>query len=125
MRKIKKQKERGRRKIIIISVFTFLLIMTSGYAAFSTQISLHAKGNILCKEKSAKEIMEQSVVTEGSGIYKDSYEDGRYVYRGAEVNNYINFNDELWRIIAVEVNGTLKIVRNQSIGDMPFDTKGN
>ena len=125
MRKIRRKREKRKRNIVIISVFAFLIIMTGGYAAFNTNISLHAKGNILCKGKSAKEIMEKNLVTDGSGIYKDSYEDGRYVYRGAEVNNYINFNDELWRIIAVEVNGTLKIIRWESIGQMSFDNKGH
>lgn len=49
MRKIRRKREKRNRKIIIISVLVFLLIMTSGYAAFSTNISLHAKANI--KEK--------------------------------------------------------------------------
>ena len=49
MRKIKRKREKIKKRVIIVSVFLFLIIMTSGYAAFSTNITLHAKGNI--KEK--------------------------------------------------------------------------
>ena len=53
------------------------------------------------------------VVTSGDGLYEDQYEDGRYVYRGSEPNNYIQFNNELWRIIAKEADGTYKIIRDE------------
>ena len=53
------------------------------------------------------------VVTSGDGLYEDQYEDGRYIYRGSEPNNYIQFNNELWRIIAKETDGTYKIIRDE------------
>ncbi len=53
------------------------------------------------------------VVTSGDGLYEDQYEAGRYIYRGSEPNNYIQFNNELWRIIAKETDGTYKIIRNE------------
>ena len=53
------------------------------------------------------------VVTSGDGLYEDQYEDGRYIYRGSEPNNYIQFNNELWRIVAKETDGTYKIVRDE------------
>ena len=63
-----------------------------------------------------------SPVTSGDGIYKDEYESGRCVYRGENPNNYIRFNNELWRIIAREADGAYKIVRNEVLPeDMPFD----
>lgn len=56
-----------------------------------------------------------SPVTSGDGIYKDEYESGRCVYRGENPNNYIRFNNELWRIIAREADGTYKIIRNEAL----------
>ena len=53
------------------------------------------------------------VVSSGDGLYQDQYEPGRYVYRGSNPNNYIQFNDELWRIIAKEADGTYKIIRDE------------
>ena len=72
--------------------------MTVGYAAFQTNINITAKGNILEKGITINDL-KKLTVTSGDGLYKDTYETGRYVYKGANPNNYITFNNELWRII--------------------------
>ena len=64
-------------------------------------------------------------VTEGDGLYKDEYENGRYFYKGVNPNNYITFNNETWRIISVENDGTIKIMRNESIGNQIWDSDGS
>ena len=54
-----------------------------------------------------------------------------YRYIGADPNNYVRFNDELWRIIGVfdtddgtgKVEKRLKIIRHESIGDYSWDNK--
>ena len=68
---------------------------------------------------------EVEVVTTGDGLYEDSTRPGRYVYKGANPNNYITFNNETWRIVAKEADGTYKIVRNELLSEyMPFDERG-
>ncbi len=159
--------------------------------------------------------IEVNVVTTGDGLYADTYEEGRYIYKGAFPNNYIildkskiiqkynmivngwssellfdsnsecqefinsypiqeemgneaeatcifkndhyipvvnnaivntfdskdtceeskddidfdvqcveaNYYDDIWRIIAIESDGAVKIIRNESIGDMPYDNE--
>ena len=52
---------------------------------------------------------------------KNFDEDGRYVYEGKSPNNYITFNDETWRIISLEPDHTIKIMRNESIGDKAYN----
>ena len=121
MRRSRKRKK--QRKIIILSMICLLCIMTAGYAAFQTNLNINAKGNIVSKGITSSEL-KNNVVTSGDGLYKDTTEDGRYIYRGADPNNYITFNDETWRIISVESDGTLKIIRNESIGNMAWDEKG-
>ena len=61
-------------------------------------------------------------IIEDAGLEKDPYE-CRYFFTGANPNNYITFNDEKagWRIISVECDGTIKIIRNDSIGDMGWN----
>ena len=44
-----------------------------------------------------------------------------YRYIGANPDNYIQFNNELWRIIGI-FDGQLKIIRSQSLGNMEWDT---
>ena len=65
-----------------------------------------------------------NIVTSGDGLYKDEYEDGKYTYKGANPNNYVTFNDEEagWQIISINSDGTIKIMRNESIGDMAWDS---
>ena len=74
MRRTRRKREKYKKKIIVISVFLFLIIMTSGYAAFSTNISLHAKGNIKCHPEIAKDKLLKTLTTVGDGLYKDKYE---------------------------------------------------
>ena len=66
------------------------------------------------------------IVTEGDGLYKDEYEDGRYFYKGGNPNNYVTFNNEQagWRIVSIESDGTIKIMRMANIGDQYWDTSG-
>ena len=54
-----------------------------------------------------------------------------YRYIGANPNNYVKFNDELWRIIGVfdvddgtgKIEKRMKIIRNKSIGNYSWDNK--
>ena len=66
------------------------------------------------------------LVTSEDGLYEDQYEIGRYIYRGSEPNNYIQFNNELWRIVAKETDGTYKIIRDELLSEvMVFDEEEN
>ena len=64
----------------------------------------------------------KNIVTSGDGLYEDEYEAGRYIYRGTNPNNYIIFNGELWRIISIEPDKTIKIIKENSIRDMAWDS---
>lgn len=61
-------------------------------------------------------------VTEGDGLYADEYESGRYIYKGANPNNYITFNNETWRILSIEGDGRIKIVRNELLPERVWDS---
>ena len=111
-RNLKKQK-----RIIIVSSLCLLLCLCVGYAAFQTTLSITAKGNIIDNSVD----ITDNVVTGGDGLYEDIYEEGRYVYRGQDPDNYIMFNDELWRIVAKEADGTYKIIRNDTLPSRAFD----
>ena len=67
----------------------------------------------------------EEIVSSGDGLYEDTYEEGRYIYKGKNVNNYITFNNETWRIISIEKNETIKIMREASIGEMAWDSSNS
>ena len=66
----------------------------------------------------------KNVVTVGDGLYKDEYENGKYFYKGGNPDNYITFNGEEWRILSINSNGTVKIIRSDSIGNRQFNNYG-
>ena len=72
----------------------------------------------ICSAKSAGE-----QIIENAGLEKDQYED-RYFFKGKNVNNYITFNNETWRIVSVEADNTIKIMREASIGNRAWDEGG-
>ena len=65
--------------------------------------------------------LKNLTVTTGDGLYKDTYETGRYIYKGANPNNYITLGNDTYRIISIETDGTIKVIKNSSIGNMVFD----
>ncbi len=118
-----RKRERRNKKtitVVITSAVCLLVLMTAGYAAFSSNINITAKGNIMEKPITTEELKEK-VVTTGDGLYADTYEPGRYIYKGANPNNYITFSGETWRIISVENDNTIKIMRSERIGNRAWD----
>ena len=53
-----------------------------------------------------KAVLEQNVVTSGYGLYQIGEE---HIYRGEEVNNYIEFANTLWRIVKVTADNQVVI----------------
>ena len=122
-----KRRRNKQRNIIIISACSILLLMTVGYAAMNTNLEINAKGNVIEKNTLGKDLIDMAgVVTNGDGLYKDAYEENIYTYRGANPNNYVNFNEEQWRIISVNASdNTIKIMRHSLLSDRVFDTNNN
>ena len=70
--------------------------------------------------KTTSDLITETVTT-GDGLYVDDTVTGRYVYRGVNPDNYIQLGSDMYRIMAVEKDGTLKVIKNESIGNIPFD----
>jgi len=94
----------------------------TGTVESDLNVSLEYTSNGTIGGSSAASQLIATSVTTGDGLYQDEYEEGRYIYKGANPDNYITFNNESWRILSVENDGTLKIMRKDSIGNMPWDT---
>ena len=61
--------------------------------------------------------LTETLVTSGDGLYKDAYTVNRYLYRGSSPNNYLTFNGQTWRIVAVNPDDTYKLVYMTSLGN--------
>ena len=105
MRKIKRKK--NYTKYILIVTICVFSCMGIGYGYLQENLNIN-----MSLSKKGIDITD-NVVASGDGLYEDQYEIGRYIYRGSKPNNYIQFNNELWRIVAKETDGTYKIVRDE------------
>ena len=56
-----------------------------------------------------------------NGLKKDNTPDQNIRYYGANPNNYVRFNNELWRIIGVFGNN-VKLIRSESLGNLSWDS---
>ncbi len=82
-----------------------------------------------CADKTAMFVFEHTGGSQQNGWTKEQLTDYRYI--GTSPNNYLTFNEELWRIIGVftveDENGTkqplIKITRDESIGQFAWDAE--
>ena len=58
---------------------------------------------------------------DGEGLKKDNTPDQNIRYYGSDPNNYVSFNNELWRIIGVFGNN-VKLIRNEKLGELSWDS---
>ena len=54
---------------------------------------------------------------ESDGLYKYTDEEGTetYVYRGVDPNNYVDFAGQTWRILRIQSDGTVKLIRDEAV----------
>ena len=54
---------------------------------------------------------------ETSGLYEymDSEGTRTYVYRGTDVNNYVDFAGSLWRVLRIQEDGTVKLLKEDAL----------
>ena len=83
---------------------------------------LTCKGNY--EPKYLKDIVKETKQDEyGNGVYTIGNE---LVYRGDDVDNYVSFNNQLWRIVKVDNEGDIKLVLAKYTQDAyPWDTAYN
>ena len=55
------------------------------------------------------------------GLKKDNTSDENIRYYGSNPNNYVSFNNELWRIIGIFGNN-VKLVRSEKLGNLSWDS---
>ena len=69
----------------------------------------------------ATEYITNLLEYDGEGLKIDNTSDQNIRYYGSDPNNYVSFNNELWRIIGVFGNN-VKLVRKDSLGSLSWDS---
>ena len=68
-----------------------------------------------------KELYDDVSKRTENNLKKDNTSDANIRYEGANPNNYVKFNDELWRIIGV-FGDNIKLIRSENIGGLSWDS---
>ena len=67
--------------------------------------------------------------TNGKGLYytNTNTEDNKttYYFRGAVDNNYVSFANNTWRIVRINEDGTVRLIKQDSIGTSKFNSPSN
>ena len=69
----------------------------------------------------ATEYITNLLEYDGEGLKIDNTSDQNIRYHGSNPNNYVSFNNELWRIIGV-FGDNVKLIRKDSLGDLSWDS---
>lgn len=85
--------------------------MTVTYASFQQNLNI-SETSTITKKPGAASTIKDMVSTKPNELYIDNNGDVRYY--GENPNNYVTFNNELWRIIGV-LNNKVKIVKKQRL----------
>ena len=72
----------------------------------------------------ATEYITNLLEYDGEGLKIDNTSDQNIRYYGSDPNNYVSFNNELWRIIGVFGNN-VKLVRKDSLGSLSWDSSAS
>ena len=72
----------------------------------------------------ATEYITNLLEYDGEGLKIDNTPDQNIRYYGSDPNNYVSFNNELWRIIGVFGNN-VKLIRSEKLGDLAWDSSAS
>jgi len=102
-------------------IFAIVTIITCMFLSVqNTKTTTLENITMLNGKETAASQLTKKLVTQNDGLYKDTYEEGRFVFKGANPDNYLKFSSGLWHIISVEKDGTLKLIKKDNIGKKEF-----
>jgi len=89
-----------------------------GFLSYTVDLKCKAYSTVHLVDK-----IKEEVTTEGDGLYKDN---DSYIFKGKKVKNYITFFGQNYRIVSIDKDGVLKLVKAEA--EMPeklWDNKFN
>ena len=90
----------------------------------STNMECTKNGNVSEYKKASeyiKELYDDTSTRTENGLKKDNTRDENIRYEGSNPNNYVKFNDELWRIIGI-FGDNVKLIKSENIGRLVWDS---
>lgn len=108
-------------KVKVLLVIVILAIIAVIATLIILSIINDSNGDLKQKDVNPSDIIADMVA--------DNKIAGRYVFRGSNVKNWIQLKEGNtlvdYRIVSLEPDGTLKVVRNEIVTEIPYDNNGS
>ena len=122
VKKEKKPKKKMGKLELVFDIFSIFFLV--GFTIFYGYRLFHYKEEFTPKSSSGEVItllgntLRDRVVTSGDGLYNE----GRnYVFKGENVDNYVQYSNMLWRITKINADGTIEMVLDDTLNYLAFD----
>ena len=84
---------------------------------------LNCGNNYSTVELANKVLENEEIVTSGYGLYSTKY---GHIFRGENVNNYVQLDNNLWRIVKITSNNNVVLISEEGAGyTKPWDNRYN
>lgn len=113
---MRKRKQRRKFNFVLLLAFSFCFVfMATAYSILSESLTVSGSATITQKEVSGGDFVEDVVGDDDSFVEND---DGSHNFvgdEGSSVSNYVQMPGDsyLWRILSIDINGNIKIIRNR------------
>ncbi len=127
-KKIQKENiKKSKKKDTVFSFFEkafctfsvlFIIVCVFIYKSNSDKARMEKNKSVLLFTNTISK--SSSIVYNGDGLYLDK---GEYVYKGANVNNYVTYSNFTWRILKTNSDGTIDLVLDDYINTLKWNNK--
>ena len=110
-----------KNKLIYVIIFLFVILIGITIYKYKVYDKNENKHYFIPMMPSNIRLPRVKVTSDVKEEEKDNTVDENIRYYGSNPNNYVSFNNELWRIIGVFGNN-VKLVRSESLGNISWDS---
>lgn len=116
---MKKQKTKLKKQNIFIIVNIVIIILITCFYAYRLIHYYRIEHPKLEKKATLNSLvtLKKNITSIGDGLYKDQ---DNYVYRGTDVDNYLEYSGYLFRIISVNSAGDVKMITEDSLTNLAW-----
>lgn len=121
------RRKNGNKSMILWGVIFVVAFMATGYAILNQELFIDAEVNILAAENYLwYNLQNKTTLSNSNEFVSNTYESNKYSFVGQNPNNYIKLNNnELWRIVSIEADHTIKVVKWDNPITKAFDETNN
>lgn len=122
MRNIRTTKSKIKKGLTLTAIFIGAVFMASAYSLLSRTITIAGTANLYSSDRY---LWRQLKSTNPTGLSTSNYNSKKSVFTGTTPNNYVSIDGMTWRIISVEEDNTVKIVKLDDDSTKAFDELNN